>query len=61
MLYMPRQRPALRARGGHCRGSVTMATRRSRGFTLIEIMLVVIILAILAMVIIPRLSDASDD
>ena len=38
-----------------------MATRRSRGFTLIEIMLVVIILAILAMVIIPRLSDASDD
>ncbi|MCY2931278.1 MAG: prepilin-type N-terminal cleavage/methylation domain-containing protein [Planctomycetota bacterium] len=38
-----------------------MRQPRSEGFTLIEIMLVVIILAILAMVIIPRLSDASDD
>ena len=38
-----------------------MKRNSSDGFTLIEIMLVVIILAILAMMTIPRLSDASDE
>jgi prepilin-type N-terminal cleavage/methylation domain-containing protein len=38
-----------------------MSSRRSRGFTLVEVLIVVVIMAVLAAVVIPQLSSSTDD
>ena len=42
-------------------GDCTMKTRKNKGFTLVEILIVVVILGILAAIVIPQFSQASTD